>query len=266
MSNLPLVAIIDDDESVRESLPDLLNELGFSAQAYASAEEFLASDKIDATACLILDVAMPGMSGPDLARELARRQKSVPIIFITAHGTTETAIEAMKGGAFDYLVKPLDLDRLSHVLERAFEAARLMAVPALLPLDEPGDQIVGRSSVMQEMCKAVGRIAPQDVLGGFVIRAPRAYPSYVLGYEAPLSVLKEFVARFDNLQIIGRYGTFRYNNTDHSIETGLLAAKNILGESHDLDRVNAEAEYHEVKRVARAVATQNPRPRGRPGF
>jgi protoporphyrinogen oxidase len=92
-------------------------------------------------------------------------------------------------------------------------------------------------------------VEEREVLGGFCIRAPRAYPSYVLGYEAPLATVKQFVSRFENLQIIGRYGTFRYNNTDHSIETGLLAAKNILGEQHDLDRVNADREYHEVKRV-----------------
>ena len=86
------------------------------------------------------------------------------------------------------------------------------------------------------------------------IRAPRAYPSYVIGYEKPLEKVKEFVYSLENLQIIGRYGTFRYNNTDHSIETGLLAAKNILGEHHDLDQVNADQEYHEIKRVEPALA------------
>jgi two-component system nitrogen regulation response regulator GlnG len=85
------------------------------------------------------------------------------VVFITAHGTTQTAIEAMKGGAFDYLIKPLDLDRLTQVLERAFEAARLMGVPAKLPDETQGDQIIGHSPIMQEMCKAVGRVAPQDV-------------------------------------------------------------------------------------------------------
>jgi protoporphyrinogen oxidase len=99
-------------------------------------------------------------------------------------------------------------------------------------------------------------IKRDEVLGGFAIRAPRAYPSYVLGYEAPLKVVKQFVSKFENLQIIGRYGTFRYNNTDHSIETGLLAAKNILGEAHDIEQVNAEQEYHEMKRVPR-VASSN---------
>ena len=98
-------------------------------------------------------------------------------------------------------------------------------------------------------------ITPDEVLGGFCVRAPRAYPSYVLGYEAPLAVVKQFITRFENLQIIGRYGTFRYNNTDHSIETGLLAAKNILGERHDLDLVNADAEYHELKRVPRVASS-----------
>jgi protoporphyrinogen oxidase len=99
-------------------------------------------------------------------------------------------------------------------------------------------------------------ISRDEVIGGFAVRAPRAYPAYVLGYEAPLQITKRFIAAFENLQIIGRYGTFRYNNTDHSIETGLLAAKNILGERHDLDLVNAEQDYHEIKRLPR-VASAN---------
>src|SRR5215213_3139307 len=97
-------------------------------------------------------------------------------------------------------------------------------------------------------------ITPDEVIGGFTVRAPRAYPAYVIGYEQPLAKIRSFIGELDNLQIIGRYGTFRYNNTDHSIETGLLAAKNILGESHDLDQVNADDEYHEIKRVAEPVA------------
>jgi protoporphyrinogen oxidase len=93
-----------------------------------------------------------------------------------------------------------------------------------------------------------------EVIGGFIIRAPRAYPSYVMGYEKPLNKIKSFIDSLENLQIIGRYGTFRYNNTDHSIETGLLAAENILGERHDLDQVNADQEYHEIKQVRKAPA------------
>ena len=86
MAERSLVSVVDDDESVRESLPDLLREFGFAVQAFSSAEEFLASNYVCETKCLILDVAMPGMSGPDLQRELMLRRKEIPIIFITAHG------------------------------------------------------------------------------------------------------------------------------------------------------------------------------------
>jgi protoporphyrinogen oxidase len=106
---------------------------------------------------------------------------------------------------------------------------------------------------VKHMVEDLRFIRADEVLGGFAVRAPRAYPSYLLGYEQPLAVVKDFISRFENLQIIGRYGTFRYNNTDHSIETGLLAAKNVLGEHHDLDQVNAEQEYHEIKRVPAAA-------------
>lgn len=105
------------------------------------------------------------------------------------------------------------------------------------------------AQTVRHLSDDLGFIKREEVLGGFAVRSPRAYPSYTIGYEAPLAILKDFIESFDNLQIIGRYGTFRYNNADHSVETGLLAAKNILGESHDLDRVNADQEYHEIKRI-----------------
>jgi protoporphyrinogen oxidase len=101
----------------------------------------------------------------------------------------------------------------------------------------------------------LGFIRPDEFIGGFAVRAPRAYPAYVIGYQEPLERIKSFVYDLDNLQIIGRYGTFRYNNTDHAIETGLLAAKNVLGESHDLDQVNIDDEYHEIKRVSEPVVS-----------
>jgi FixJ family two-component response regulator len=84
MNMRSLVSVVDDDQSVRESLPDLLREFGFAVEAFSSAEEFLASDHVGDTRCLILDIAMPGMSGPDLQRELARREQEIPIVFITA--------------------------------------------------------------------------------------------------------------------------------------------------------------------------------------
>jgi FixJ family two-component response regulator len=101
-----LVSVVDDDESVRESLPDLLREFGFAANAFSSAEEFLASDSIGQTRCLILDVAMPGMSGPDLQRELTVRQREIPIIFITAHADETVRPNLLEQGAVECLLKP----------------------------------------------------------------------------------------------------------------------------------------------------------------
>ena len=102
----PLVSIVDDDESVRESLPDLLKEFGFAAQAFSSAEEFLASESISGTRCLILDIAMPGMSGPDLQRELKHRRQDIPIVFITAHRDETIRPRVLQSGAVECLFKP----------------------------------------------------------------------------------------------------------------------------------------------------------------
>jgi FixJ family two-component response regulator len=100
------VSIVDDDESVRESLPDLLRELGFAVQAYASAEEFLGSDGVGTSNCLLLDVAMPGMSGPALQHELARRKRAIPIVFMTALRETGIRERVLAAGAVECLFKP----------------------------------------------------------------------------------------------------------------------------------------------------------------
>ena len=106
MSKPSLVSVIDDDESVRESLPDLLRQLGFAAQAFSSAEAFLSSEAISDTSCLILDVAMPGMSGPDLQQELTRRRQEIPIVFITANGDRTVRPRLLAQGAVECLFKP----------------------------------------------------------------------------------------------------------------------------------------------------------------
>ena len=115
-----LVAVVDDDESVRESLPDLLKEFGFAAQTFSSAEEFLASNYVDQTNCLILDVAMPGMSGIDLQQELKLRQKEIPIVFITAHRDENIRPRVLEQGAIECLYKPFSdmalLEALNAVL------------------------------------------------------------------------------------------------------------------------------------------------------
>ncbi len=102
----PLVSVVDDDESVRESLPDLLRQFGFAVQAFSSAEEFLQSSCVDETRCLVLDIVMPGMSGPDLQRELTRRQQEIPIVFITAHGEETVRPRLLGQGAAECLFKP----------------------------------------------------------------------------------------------------------------------------------------------------------------
>lgn len=115
----PLVAVIDDDESVRESLPDLLRELGFGARAFASAEEFLVSDIYGQTKCLVLDIAMPGMTGLDLQQELKARGLKIPIIFMTAQKDESVLERALERGAVDVLLKPFSDKTLLSALYTA---------------------------------------------------------------------------------------------------------------------------------------------------
>ena len=114
-----LVSVVDDDESVRESLPDLLEELGFEAQVFSSAEEFLKSGDLNETKCLILDVAMPGMSGPELHDELRRRQARIPVIFITSQKDDSMRPRMLARGAVDCLFKPFSDTALLNALNAA---------------------------------------------------------------------------------------------------------------------------------------------------
>ena len=116
----PLVSVVDDDESVRESLPDLLRELGYSARAFSSAAEFLASDCVAETRCLILDIAMPGMTGPDLQQELTVRGQEIPIVFITAQADETVRPRSLEQGAVECLFKPFSDTALFEALNAAF--------------------------------------------------------------------------------------------------------------------------------------------------
>jgi FixJ family two-component response regulator len=115
----PLVSVVDDDESVRESLPDLLRQFGFAAEAFPSAEVFLASDAVSMTSCLLLDIAMPGMSGPELQQELIRRRQEIPIIFITGHGDSTVRPRLLARGAVECLSKPFSEGALLDALDAA---------------------------------------------------------------------------------------------------------------------------------------------------
>lgn len=119
MTTCTLVSVIDDDESVRESLPDLLREFGFAAHTFSSAEEFLSSAHASQTNCLILDVAMPGMSGPDLQRELKRLQRNLPIIFITGQRDEAARSRLLGEGAVACLYKPFSDTDLLKALNAA---------------------------------------------------------------------------------------------------------------------------------------------------
>ena len=119
MVTRPLITVVDDDESVRESLPDLLREFGFEAQTFSSAEDFLASKAVSETNCLVLDVAMPGMTGPDLQNELRRRDRRVPIVFITAHRDATERVQLIAQGAVECLFKPFEPADLLQALKTA---------------------------------------------------------------------------------------------------------------------------------------------------
>ena len=119
----PLVSVVDDDQSVRESLPDMLREFGFAAQAFSSAEDFLASDFIAETRCLILDVAMPGMTGPELDRELTLRQQRIPVVFVTAHQDENIRPRLLEQGAVECLFKPFSEAALREALDAALRVS-----------------------------------------------------------------------------------------------------------------------------------------------
>lgn len=123
MNGPALVSVVDDDQSVRESLPDLLKEFGFAVQAFSSAHAFLTSAYVKQTRCLILDLAMPRMSGPQLQQELKVRDLHIPIIFISAHGDDSQRSKLMNLGAVECLTKPFS------------EAQLLKALSAALPID-----------------------------------------------------------------------------------------------------------------------------------
>ena len=119
MSAAPLISIVDDDDSLRNSLNNLIRSVGFGVQDFCSAEAFLKSNQLHDTACLILDVRMPGMSGLDLQRQLVATNCPTPIIFITSHGDSDAQARALEAGAVDYLYKPFREEALLKAIDSA---------------------------------------------------------------------------------------------------------------------------------------------------
>lgn len=127
MTRTPTVFVVDDDDAVRDGLTAMFDAAGFAVEAYAGADAFLQAYRPERVGCLILDVNMPGMNGPELQAELGRRGSQLPIIFLTAHGDIPTTVKAIKAGAVDFLTKPVDgatlLRRVRAALTRSTQVS-----------------------------------------------------------------------------------------------------------------------------------------------
>lgn len=155
--------VVDDEPVICQSFQWVFANGDVKVATAGTISEAWQRIEVDRPDVIVLDLQLPDGSGLDLFERIQAADPKRPVIFLTATGTTETAIVAMKRGAFDYIGKPFDLEQMSALLKRAFEAARLMREPAALPDDPPIDRIVGRSPVVREICKQIGRVAPLDV-------------------------------------------------------------------------------------------------------
>ncbi len=164
---MPTLLVVDDEPSILHFFRRAFREPEITLLTAATADEGLELVKSEGPDVVVLDINLAGHSGIDLFRQIQAIDSRIPVIFITGQGTTHTAIEAMQLGAYEYLLKPLELDHLSDLIHRAFEISRLMKVPPVIsegpePTGEP-DALVGRCPAMQAVYKAIGRVASQDV-------------------------------------------------------------------------------------------------------
>src|SRR5262249_52781530 len=166
-ASVPTLLVIDDEPSILHAFRRAFRDPSLTLLTASTAAEGLDLLVRNRPDVALLDIHLPDQSGLDAFRRIKEIDARIPVVFITGHGTTETAIEAMKLGAYDYLLKPLDLVPLRELVTRALEISRLMHVPALLAAEQPGagpsEVLVGRCPAMQEVYKAIGRVAPQDV-------------------------------------------------------------------------------------------------------
>jgi DNA-binding NtrC family response regulator len=170
----PVVVVIDDDVSVRDSLKDLIRSAGLDVQAFASAQEFLTSTLPHAASCLVLDVNLPGLSGLDLQQELTKQDAQIPIIFITGYGDIPTSVRAMKAGATEFLTKPFCNEDLLDAVEQAIKCSRQIersnnssddvkvSSEARLRSEISFSEIVGQSAALGRILKEVETVAPTD--------------------------------------------------------------------------------------------------------
>jgi nitrogen regulation protein NR(I) len=165
MPNNAHILLIEDDLSLANNLRDVLNEEGFKVTVCNRGDEGLRRANSDESDVVLTDLRLPGLGGLELVKQLHETQPRLPVVLMTAHGTIETAIEATKFGAYDYLQKPFEMSGLISMLQRAVEASRLMREPVALP-NAPAETrtaLVGTGRAMQEVCKEIGRIAAKPV-------------------------------------------------------------------------------------------------------
>jgi DNA-binding NtrC family response regulator len=157
-----LVFIVDDDRHTRESLSNLIRSAGLSAQTFSSAQEFLAAERPNGPGCLVLDVHLPGLSGLDLQRELAKAGVKIPIIFITGHGDIPTSVRAIKAGALEFLTKPLNREDLLRAIQQAIARDNIARQPNGDTGTHNFDEIVGTSAALKAVLKQVEVVAPTE--------------------------------------------------------------------------------------------------------
>src|SRR6185369_1439069 len=159
--------VIDDEAGIRFTIREVLQNPDLRVLAAENAEQGLQLTRDESPDLVLLDIRLGSKSGLDLLHELRQIDPKLLVVFITGHGTAETAIEAMKLGAFDYLVKPLDLSELHHIVEQALKISHLIHVPAAVDsatqLSDASDRLIGSGPAMQSLFKQMGRVAPLDV-------------------------------------------------------------------------------------------------------
>jgi nitrogen regulation protein NR(I) len=159
------ILIIDDDDQLRKSFYKLLSEEGYTAEGAASGEAGLEIIQSQSPDLVIVDIRLPGMNGLETFEAIHALEPKIPVIVMTAYGTTETAIEAIKMGAFDYILTPFEIPAMLAVINQALEAGRFMRTPVLIdvsPEEASKEAIVGRSKRMQDVYKAIGRVSTAD--------------------------------------------------------------------------------------------------------
>ncbi len=164
---MPILLVVDDEPSILYFFRQAFTEPEVTLVTASSAAEGIETVTRNRPDVIILDINLPDASGLETFRRIHAIDPRIPVIFITGHGTMATAIEAMRLGAYEYLLKPLELDQLADLVDRAFAISRLMRVPAVIPesgaTEDDSDTVLGRCPALQEVYKAIGRVAPQDV-------------------------------------------------------------------------------------------------------